>query len=125
MHHVLIAYKREANARANLLICAVFITRTHNTGTKVKAQAKMKAPSVTRRLKSHLIFLTYFKIVAFYHDLHRGTYAHMSSAFNLNGCFVLQRNDVSKALCKRVRGTYMSAHVLLNLLNELRKRDNM
>ena len=30
-------------------------------------------------------------------------YAHMSSAFNLNGCFVcLQRNDVSKALCKRV-----------------------
>ena len=26
----------------------------------------------------------------------------MSSAFNLNGCFVLQRNDVSKALCKRV-----------------------
>ena len=30
-------------------------------------------------------------------------YAHMSSAFNLNGCFVcLQRNDVSKALCRRV-----------------------
>ena len=34
-------------------------------------------------------------------------YAHMSSAFNLNGCFVLravclQRNDVGKALCNRV-----------------------
>ena len=26
----------------------------------------------------------------------------MSSAFNVNGCFILQRNDVSKALCKRV-----------------------
>ena len=29
-------------------------------------------------------------------------YAHMSSAFNINSCFILQRNDVSKALCKRV-----------------------
>ena len=29
-------------------------------------------------------------------------YAHMSSAFNVNSCFILQRNDVSKALCKRV-----------------------
>ena len=26
----------------------------------------------------------------------------MSSAFNLNGCFVLQRNDVSNVLCERV-----------------------
>ena len=29
-------------------------------------------------------------------------YAHMSSAFNVNRRFILQRNDVSKALCKRV-----------------------
>ena len=29
------------------------------------------------------------------------------------------------AFSKRNRGSYMSAHVLLNLLNELRKRDKM
>ena len=27
----------------------------------------------------------------------------MSSAFNVNGCFILQRKDVSKALCKSLR----------------------
>ena len=33
--------------------------------------------------------------------------------------------DISHLLGKTNRGSYMSAHVLLNLLNELRKRDKM
>ena len=54
-------------------------------------------------------------------------YAHMSSAFNVNGCFILrkmkqpltlkaldmclQRNDVSKALCKRVMDRQMGGRM--------------
>ena len=38
-----------------------------------------------------------------------GVYAHMFSAFNVNSCFILQRNDVSKALCKRVVGVHQGS----------------
>ena len=33
--------------------------------------------------------------------------------------------DQKQSFIKRHRGSYMSAHVLLNILNELRKRDKM
>ena len=36
-----------------------------------------------------------------------------------------QLEYLDKAVCVVYRGSYMSAHVLLNLLNELRKRDQM
>ena len=35
----------------------------------------------------------------------------MSSAFNFNGCFILQRNDVSKAMCKRVESHKLGLNV--------------
>ena len=40
-----------------------------------------------------------------------------------NGCFIIPYVHIDKLVI--YRGSYMSAHVLLNLLNKLRKRDKM